>query len=183
MAKCYEQKSRKEYKCGKCGRIINKGDKYFKIVEAFSHTRIRCENCKPERSELTSSDYLSWLWDLQDHFEERYDLRSEEAKDEVMYELESQQCDLQERLDNIPEQLQYADAGTLLQERIEALGEAIMNIENLDFPDMEDDEYKLGDEEKEDLSEEEIEQKEKELFEEAVDTFESDLIEIINNLE
>ena len=42
-----------------------------------------------------------------------------------------QQEELQEKYDNIPEQLQDADAGCILQERIEGLEEACSELETL----------------------------------------------------
>lgn len=42
-----------------------------------------------------------------------------------------QQDELEEKFDNIPEQLQDADAGCILQERIEGLEDAYNKLENL----------------------------------------------------
>lgn len=172
MAKVQTQKARKEYKCSKCGAIINSGEEYHKIVAQFQAPRIRCKNCKPERSELTTSEYYSWLWDLQDHLEERYDLRSEDGKDELYSEIDNQRDELQMKLDNMPEQLQYAPTGEMLQERIDALDSAINELDNLDYPDKED----YNDE---DNTEEENEQE----YQEALDEFESNLVDIISNIE
>lgn len=174
MAKVHTQKSRKEYKCSKCGNTINIGEEYHKIVEQFRAPRIRCCKCKPERSELTSSEYYSWLYDLQDHLEERYDLRTEEGKDELYSELDNMRDELQCKLDNIPEQLQYAPAGETIQERIDTLESAMSEMDNLDFPDEEDEEY--NDEEK-------TEEENKQWYQDALDDFENELIEIINNIE
>ena len=172
MAKVKTQKSRKEYKCSKCGATINIGDTYHKIVEQFRQPRVRCAKCKPERSELTNSEYYSWLYDLQDHFEERYDLRSEDGKDEIYSELENMRDELQSRLDNMPEQLQYAPTGEMLQERIDCIDNAISELDNLDFPDKED----FNDENN---TEEENEQE----YQDALDEFETNIIDAICNLE
>lgn len=138
MAKCYTQKSRKEYVCSKCGRTIQCGEQYHRIVENFHKDRIRCNHCKPERSELTGSEYLQWLYDFQDHLDDRYDLESEDVKDEIYSEIENMKSDLEERLENIPEQLRDADAGYTLQERIDSLDEALSSLDSLDFPDKEE---------------------------------------------
>lgn len=141
MAKCYSQKARKEYVCNKCGKPIHKGDQYFKIEAMYAKTKYRCCDCKPERSELTSSEYLSWLYDLQDHVSERYDLRSEEGKDELYSELENMRDDLQGHLDDMPEQLQAVGSGEILSTRIDSLDSAMSTIEDLEFPDEEDEEF------------------------------------------
>lgn len=138
MAKAHKQKAKKEYVCTKCGKTINKGEEYYKIEAMYSRTKYRCSNCKPERSELTSSEYYRWLWDLQDHLEDRYDLETEEVKDELYSELEDVRDELQDKLDNMPEQLQYAPTGEMLQERIYAIDDAMNELDNLEYPDRED---------------------------------------------
>ena len=172
MGKATSQKANKEYKCLKCGATINKGETYYKIVARFSRPKIRCLHCKPQRSELTTSDYLSWLWDLQDNLSSRYDLKDEVAKDDLYSELENMQSDLQDRFDNIPEQFQEGDAAQTLQDRIDSLDNAISEIDCLEFPCRED----LEDE---DLTEEEIDER----YEELLDEYEIALVEIINCIE
>lgn len=165
MAKSYYQKARKEYKCSKCGKVINPGDHYYKIEEMYRATRYRCEHCKPERSELTGSEYYSWLWDLQDHLEERYDLRSEECKDELYSELENVRDELQDKWDNIPESLQYSPNAEMIQERIDSLDDAMNELDNLEYPEK--------DEDAEDDSE----------YEDKLDEWEQDLTNAIQNIE
>lgn len=165
MAKAYYQKARKEYQCGKCGNKIHPGEYYYKLEALYQRTRYRCENCKPERSELTESEYYSWLWDLQDHLEERYDLRSEECKDELYSELENMRDELQDKWDNIPESLQYSPNAEMIQERIDSLDDAMNELDNLEYPEK--------DEESEDESE----------YEDQLDSWEQDLINTIQNIE
>lgn len=135
MAKCYTQKARKEYKCGKCGKVINPGETYFRIEAPHMPTKYRCSCCRPERSELTESEYLQWLYSLQDHLTETYDLESEDAKQELYDELENMRDELQERYDNIPESLQDGSAGEMLQDRISSLEDAMNELDNLEFPE------------------------------------------------
>lgn len=172
MAKVTIQKANKEYNCSKCGNLICKGESYYKIVERFSSPKIRCAQCKPQRSELTNSEYLSWLYNLQDNLSTLYDLREEEAKDELYIELEEQQSDLQDRFDNIPEQLQEGDAGQTLQDRIDSLDSAMSDLDYLEFPQRED----VYDE---DLTEEEIDT----AYEEALNDYVDAIDEIIQNIE
>ena len=184
MAKLYKQKARKEYVCNKCGSTINKGDEYYKVEAMYQRTKIRCIHCKPERSELTGSEYYSWLWDLQDHVAERYDLRSEEGRDELYSELENMRDELQDKLDNMPEQLQYASSGETLQERIDSIEDALNELDNAEFPD--EDDYRVEEEDIEGLPEDEIsdiiEDKKRE-YEDALDEYEQVLIDAVGNIE
>ncbi len=134
MAKLTSQKARKEYICSKCQKTISPGETYKKITAMYSKPRIVCNDCKVPRSELTSSEYLAWLYDLQDTFE----INDESDVESLSEELENQVSELQDRFDNIPESLQDGDAGTLLQERIDTLESAISDLEQIDFDDIEE---------------------------------------------
>lgn len=142
MAKLTTQKARKEYICSKCQRTISQGETYKKITAMYSAPRIVCNDCKVPRSELTSSEYLAWLYDLQDTFEINDESDVESLKDE----LENQRDELQDRYDNIPESLQDGDAGTLLQERIDTLESAISDLEQIDFDEIDQDDDETDDE-------------------------------------
>ena len=76
----------------------------------------------------------------------------------------------------------FKTIGEMIQERIDSLEEAISELENLEYPDCDSEDYKLDDSDKEDKAEEEIEQEEKDLFEEALNNFESEIISIIENI-
>lgn len=127
MAKVLEQKARKEYICSKCKRTINIGEKYKKIVAMYRKPTVVCCDCKIARSELTTSEYYSWLYDFQDNI----NIETLEDAQEALEEIEAQKEELEEKYDNIPEQLQDADAGCILQERIEGLEDAYNELENL----------------------------------------------------
>lgn len=139
MAKVLEQKARKEYICSKCKRTINIGEKYKKIVAMYRKPTIVCCDCKIARSELTNSEYYSWLYDFQDNLS----IETLGDAEQALEEIQMQQEELQEKFDNIPEQLQDADAGCILQERIEGLEEACSELETLiselEDEDIEDD--------------------------------------------
>jgi hypothetical protein len=177
MAKCTTQKSLKEYTCEKCKGPINKGDQYHKIVERFRPIRFRCKNCRPARSELTGSGYLSWLWDLQDNFGDRY---TPDDRDSLVSELEDQKSELEERLDNMPEGLRdNSDSGQRLQERIDSLDDAISTLDGIDTDVQEYDDWlseqdeeemaKLTDDEKQSQYDEFKEERESEILSEMED--------------
>jgi len=134
MAKLTRQKARKEYECCKCKKTISKGEIYQKITEMYSKPKIVCNNCVVSRCELTSSEYLSWLYELQDTFR----FYSSDEVDELIGYLEDQKSELEEKLYNIPEQFQNGEPASILEDRIDGLDEAISQLEQLDFNENED---------------------------------------------
>lgn len=146
--KAYFQTARKEYTCEKCHKVIAKGEQYFRIEGMYMKPRFRCKDCKPERSELTTSDYLSWLWDLQDHLAEQYDFSDPDVAEQIAGDLNDKADELQSQLDNMPEQFQEtSDSAMTLQSRIESLQSAASDVECCEYPDEEDDDFQDDDDE------------------------------------
>lgn len=142
------QKSRKEYKCSKCGKVIPVGSTYYKGEINFGPTIIRCSDCKLEAWEVTTSDWQLSTGAIINRWEENYGL-SESTPEELRDEIESIMNDQQERLDNMPESLQEGDVGQLIQERIYACEAAIDELDNVDIDNLKADalsEY-IGDDE------------------------------------
>lgn len=125
------KKSRKECRCNKCGKTIPVGSKYYKGEINFGPTIRRCETCGLESWEITTSDYKLQVGEIVYRWQENYS-KDQSGVDEIISALEDVRDEVQDRLDNIPEQLQEADAGMLLQERIEMLEDAISELENID---------------------------------------------------
>lgn len=171
-------KARKEYKCRRCGAVIAPGDKYYKVEMMRHPVQHRCIRCKPRREELTSSDYLQWLYHMQDSWYEDYNLDVEAIGDDMQQMLDK----LQERFDNIPEQLQDGEAGSLLSDRIDGLLSALDELDNIDTDDAEkitrDD---LDADEIEGLDEEEINQLLKDKQQEAQDDKEQEIEDAIQS--
>lgn len=142
------QKSRKEYKCSKCGKVIPVGSKYYKGEINFQLTIIRCADCKLEAWEVTTSDWQLSTGAIINRWEENYGL-SDSTPEELHDEIESIMDDQQERLDNMPESLQEGDVGQLIQERIDACEAAMDELDNIDIDSLKADalsEY-IGDDE------------------------------------
>lgn len=142
------QKSRKEYKCSKCGKVIPVGSKYYKGEINFGPTIIRCSDCKLEAWEVTTSDWQLSTGAIINRWEENYGL-SDSTPEELHDEIESIMDDQQERLDNMPEGLQEGDVGQLIQERIDACEAAMDELDNIDIDSLKADalsEY-IGDDE------------------------------------
>jgi uncharacterized protein YfcZ (UPF0381/DUF406 family) len=84
---------------------------------------IECYHKCP-RSRWESSEYRGQIYDIQDAFDK-------EDVDSTLGCIEDLKYDLEDRLENMPEQLRDSNSGCILQERIEALEDAYNNIETL----------------------------------------------------
>ena len=149
------KKSRKEYRCSRCGKVIPVGSTYYKGEINFGPTIVRCSDCKLESWEVTTSDYQLAVGEIVYRWEKNYGY-SEDAIDNIVSDLQEIADDLQGRLDNMPEGLQEGDVGQLLQERIDALESAISELESIDVDSVKEDiatefsEEYLTDEERDD---------------------------------
>ena len=128
------QKSRKEFRCSKCGQTIPVGSRYYKGELNFSRPIIRCTNCGLKHYEVTTSDYVRTVGAIVEDWPEDYAVE-DGVWESIAEALEELKGDLEERLENIPEQLQEAEAGALLQERIDALESVISNLTDYDNMD------------------------------------------------
>lgn len=147
-----KQKARKTYVCAKCQQKINIGDEYWKHSFMYGPVVIHCNKHPFKRAELTHSDYLQTIYSLIDDESMAADMPSEleETRDEYVSTLEDLRSQCEDSLDNIPEQLRDADAGTLLQERIDRVDSAISDLEDIEFEDADEDEMKENNEQEED---------------------------------
>ena len=127
--------ARKTYKCNKCGKEIQKGDKYYRGSRNFcKHDVIRCTNCGLKQYEMSTSEYTQTVGYLQDKWQENY--VSTDMVDDVISQLEDLRDSRQENLDNMPEHLRdSSSSGELLQEQIDNLEEAISSLENIEIPE------------------------------------------------
>lgn len=122
-------KSRKEFTCSKCRKIIPKGSPYLRGVLNFHPDIIRCTSCGLKSYEVTTSDYIQQVGAIIEDWQETYSVEDYQS---IADELTSIKDDLQDRLDSMPEQLQYSETGELLQERIDGLDDAINQLEQID---------------------------------------------------
>lgn len=128
-------KSRKEFRCSKCGATIPKGSTYYRGSLNFSHDIIRCNSCKLEPWEVTTSDYQKSVGEIIHRWRENFGV-DEETTNMLSDELGYIQEDLQDRLDSMPEGLQEGDIGQLLQERIDNLESCIDELTDIDIDDI-----------------------------------------------
>lgn len=126
------QKSRKETKCGKCRTVIPVGSKYYKGVLNFQRPIIRCAKCGLKSYEVTTSDYIRNVGAIVEDWHEDYEIQSG-VWEAIADDLETIKDECEERLYNMPEQLQEADSGLILQERIDTLDSAIDSLRDGDM--------------------------------------------------
>ena len=130
------QKSRKEYKCSKCGKVIPVGSKYYKGEINFGPTIIRCTDCGLKSYEVTTSDWVMNVGQLLDNYSSEYTI-CEDGVNDIISAIEEIRDDQQDRLDQMPEQLQdSSSAGELLNERIDACENAISDLESINYEDL-----------------------------------------------
>lgn len=123
--------SRKEFKCNKCNEVIPKGSTYYRGEINFGPTIIRCSTCGLKGYEVTTSDYVRTAGELVEDWRENYSI-DESGLQDLISAVEELKDDLSDRLDNMPYQLQEADTGMLLQDRIDGLDSAQSDLESID---------------------------------------------------
>lgn len=121
------KKARKDYP----SQGIKKGDQYYWWKFNFSKV-IHKSKTRPQRSQLTRSDFLSSLYDLQDNWNWEANEELESQRDDLVSQITELKEQCEESLQNMPEHLQESsDSGQTLQERIEALDQWISDLEGI----------------------------------------------------
>lgn len=122
--------------CCKCSTKIKKREPYLWWKFRFGGKYIRCSKpeCYPRASDLTQSAFWGAIGDLQARefaaCEDSDALESE--RDDIISELESLRDEQEEKRGNMPDALQESDTGNLLQERYDALDEAVNELQSAD---------------------------------------------------
>lgn len=112
---------------------VAKGEVYY--TWKFRYGGQQISKTYPKRQQLTQSDFMIQQYDFEDelasfHVDDYDDL--EAAIEDIVERLGEFRDEQQEKLDNMPEQLQYAPSGEILQERIDMLENVISELENID---------------------------------------------------
>jgi hypothetical protein len=130
----FVKKARKDYP----DAGIKKGDSYY--WWAFQYGPMVRSKVAPKPSQLTQSEFLSTVYDINERLES---IDGETAEDfesaisEIVGDLENLRDETQEKHDNMPEQLQQGDTGQLLEERVQSIEGMISNLESvtIDVPE------------------------------------------------
>lgn len=110
---------------------ISKGQGYYWWYAPRSSRKVRARKVRsrtpPRRSQLTSSEFLSDIWEAEDRLgEAAVGVNSQESLKDFAEELEYVASDLrtlaqeqEDKLGNLPDSLQESETGTLLRDRQE----------------------------------------------------------------
>lgn len=158
--------------------FINVGESYY--TWGFMNGGTFYSKTEPRPSQLTSSAFMQTYLSIQETVEDwvpgdASDVESFVA--DIIEQLEELRDTTQENFDNIPENLQYAPVGEMMQERIDSLDSLISEFECIeveyDEPDEDDVKTEIADEDdidtdvegwEEAISAERLEEKVAELF-------------------
>lgn len=116
--------------------VCKKGGSYY--WWKFRYGGKRYSLTYPKASQLTQSAYYSALYDLQEQVENAAPENADDfeaLRDEIAAGVREQGEQCTESRDNMPEGLQDAPTGELLQERADACESAADEIESMDVPD------------------------------------------------
>jgi type I site-specific restriction endonuclease len=120
---------------------IKKGDTYYHWQ--FAYSKKNMSKTPPTKYQLTRSEFMLGLYAIQDRIESLTALSVEDLQselDEIISDIENLRDEQQEKLDNMPEQLQESSAaGELLRERIDAMESWASDLQNIDLDYQEED--------------------------------------------
>jgi len=132
---------------------IKKGESYYWWKPRYGG--IRRSKTYPSRQELTQSEFLCRVYDIEDELsvirtqietniegknKEEIEELIRDALEMIIIEIGELRDECEDKLYNMPEQLQdTSEAGILLQERIDALEDWISELENIDISIEDDD--------------------------------------------
>jgi len=119
-------------KARKDNPVCKKGESYYWWKFKFGSKNYSLT--PPKQSQLTQSDFLSQIYDIQDRIND-IDLDSEFESEisEIVSDLESLRDEQEEKRDNMPEQLQDSGSGEMLQNRYDSIDEMISELESIDL--------------------------------------------------
>ena len=110
---------------------IAKGESYYWWKFRFGGLHI--SKTRPKQSQLTQSEFLGTMYDIQDTISElTVDDDFESSISEITSELETLRDECEERRGNMPEQLQDSGSGEMLQNRYDEVDNMISELEGVD---------------------------------------------------
>jgi hypothetical protein len=113
---------------------IKKGESYYWWSFRFGGKHM--SKVPPKPSQLTQSDFLSHLYDIQERIEalDADDISAlQSTVGEIADELRALGDECNDKRDNMPEGLQDGDVGQLLEARAEMCEQAASDLEDVDF--------------------------------------------------
>lgn len=121
--------------------MVKKGEKYYTWQLHGRSPQI--SKTYPKRQQLTSSDFLIQVYDLEDELSDiSSDVSDKDGLEAFVEEFVQKIRDLaseqEDKRNNMPEGLQDSSVGELLQNRADSLEEWASNIESVDLDDYEE---------------------------------------------
>ncbi len=180
------KKSRQQRTCHKCQKVIEIGQPYKWAKPRYGSKKIRCAVCVFKASELTQSEFLSQVYAIDETIAEwTTDTCFESAIEEVVGELEILRDECDDKLNNMPDQLQYAPTGQLLQERQDSCDEMIDELQGVELEVDEEEittDCKEGFEKEEDESEEDYKTRLQEETQQAIEDKKEEILAELQNI-
>lgn len=132
--------------------FCKKGDTYFAWGMMIGGRGVQRKSLtRPTRSQLTNSDFLGQIYDLEDNAdfsgESPEDLQA--VRDDLVSSLESLADEQDDKYSNMPDGLQQGDTGQLIEARAESCRNIASEFEGIDLDYEEPDEDELREELKE----------------------------------
>lgn len=119
------------------GKGIRRGDSYWWWKHSMRHSR-QVSKTKPRRSQLTLSEFYAAMWDAEDSIQDalKEGTKSGDFSSVVSafraasstVEEQGDSCD--QKLDNMPENLQQGETGRLLEARRDGCGDLARDLED-----------------------------------------------------
>jgi chromosome segregation ATPase len=132
----FVKKARKNYK----DAGIKKGDSYY--WWQFAYGSKQKSKTKPRQSQLTQSEFLGTIYDIEERLEDIKDIEDAQTeREQIVDELRTLADECEEKRSNMPEQLQDSGSGETLQNRYDSCNEFADELEAVDLEiEKEDDE-------------------------------------------
>lgn len=114
--------------------VIKKGESYYWWKFRFGGKII--SKTPPRRSQLTQSEFYGTMYDIEDRISDLSALSADDLASEVediISEIQSLGEEQQDKLGNMPDSLQDAPTGELLQNRSEACDAIVSELESIDL--------------------------------------------------
>lgn len=127
----FVKSARKEYNDSFTGEIIKKGESYYWWAFRFQPRKI--SKTPPKPSQLTQSEFLQNIYGIQEEIENMVaDSTIIDQLNTVKGKIESLRDEVEEKLNNMPDNLQNSQTAELLQSRIDSLQEWVNNLDDVD---------------------------------------------------
>ena len=114
--------------------LIDKGESYY--TWSFMNGGTYYSKTPPRASQLTSSEFMSTYYGIQESVEDFETTDLDELVsfvDDIKSSLEDLRDETDDKFNNMPESLQGGPTGELLQERVDSLDSTISEFEDIDF--------------------------------------------------